>query len=650
MLCALLFSTSIKAQQEAEQYSDSLPSFFLKLKSYYNQPDLFLPYWDKVKKEIETEKGNKTLDLYYLYKTKAWFHYKEGDLDSLKQYTPIIKDLCLQLHNYTEYYRNWSLLCENIIYSSAPEDDMKEVDNMYNDALERKSDIGLAFSLAAIANYYGANKDYTKAQPYLTQAMQLFKDLKCWDEYTTLSANYIIILLNTNRKEESKAVFYHLDSLANVFIRDGEKSIEIERILMIKDMASEVFREPKDTVTLKKYLSEMEEIYQNKPNAIRIYLYNSKEKYASLKKDRTAMLAYQALEMQYYKDIRNMTNLKRIYNNMASALAESEQYEEAYRTLRKYISLSDSLYREDSQKRLNELSARYNMNKLELEAQKMSLRARNIQFIYACSLLLVLAVTLIIGIKFYMHKLRNNRLLQQQAQELIKANEKAQQAQLMKTAFIQNMNHEVRTPLNSIVGFSECLAEVPMNPEEGKEISITIRKNSNKLLKIISDILSIANMDSGENMLTEQQISIDNLCSGLIREMQEHVQPGVNLHYTPNKSDYILVSNEHTVHQVLYNLLHNALKFTQSGEVEISYRIDKDKNELGFYVRDTGPGIQSELKEKVFERFYKVDSFMPGAGLGLALCKILAERVKARVYLDDSYQKGSLFVFMHPLK
>ncbi|WP_205128422.1 sensor histidine kinase, partial [Bacteroides uniformis] len=347
---------------------------------------------------------------------------------------------------------------------------------------------------------------------------------------------------------------------------------------------------------------------------------------------------------------RNVINLKRMYNNKASALHRAHRYDEAYLMLRKYVSLSDSLYKNDTQKQLNELSTRYNMNKLELEAKNISLKARNIQFLYACALIVVLITTLIIGIQFYRHKLKNNRLLRKQAQELQQANEKAQQAQIMKTAFIQNMNHEVRTPLNAIVGFSECLAEIPLSKAETKEISATIKKNSDNLLKIISDMISIANIDSGDQTLTYQEISVNELANKLLQEMKEYAQAKVKFYYTPCQTDYILSSNEDIVHQILINLLHNALKFTSSGEVELSYEVDNKNYKLYFHVRDTGIGVKSELKEKIFSRFYKVDSFVPGAGLGLSLCRILAERIEARVYLDDTYQNGCLFTFEHPLK
>ena len=650
ILCTFLLSTQTKAQKEVKFNQDSIPPAFSKLKTYYNQPEVYLSHWEKIKKDIDNKKGDKITDLFYLYKDRNYFHYKHGDIDSMKKYTPIIKDLSLRLHNEAEYYRNWSLLCANIIYSNASEDDMKELDKMYNDALDRKSEVGLAFSLNEIANFYGANKNYAKALPYITQAMQLFEKLKFWDEYTPLCANYMVILMSMDKKQEAQNVFYHLDSLADVSLNTSTINMDTARILMIKDMASVVFTEPQDTIVLRKYLTEMENLYRKSPHVSRIYLYSTKKEYATLKGDFDILLAYLDSCAEYYQNSHNMTNLKRMYNNKASALHQSHRYDEAYLMLRKYVSLSDSLYKNDTQKQLNELSTRYNLNKLELEARDLSLKARNIQFFYACTLIVVLVAALIIGIKFYRHKLKNNRLLRKQAQELQQANEKAQQAQLMKTAFIQNMNHEVRTPLNAIVGFSECLAEIPMSQEETREISATIKKNSDNLLKIISDMISIANIDSGDQRLTYQEIPVNELANKLLQEMKEYIQPKVKFYYTPCQTDYILSSNEDIVHQILINLLHNALKFTSSGEVELSYEVDNKNNKLYFHVRDTGIGVKSELKEKIFSRFYKVDSFVPGAGLGLSLCRILAERIEARVYLDDTYQNGCLFTFEHPLK
>ena len=110
-----------------------------------------------------------------------------------------------------------------------------------------------------------------------------------------------------------------------------------------------------------------------------------------------------------------------------------------------------------------------------------------------------------------------------------------------------------------------------------------------------------------------------------------------------------MISDKKMIHQILFNLLHNAVKFTSEGEIELSYEITPDKKEIHFLVRDTGIGIPKEEQKKVFERFYKVNSFTQGSGLGLSLCQILVQRLQGSLYLDNEYKKGSLFVFIHPL-
>lgn len=627
---------------------DSIPSIFTELTKQQSDSAEYMSLWYKTKRDIEAKEEDHTIDFFFLYKDRVGYHFINKELDSLKKYTPIFKDLCLKLHNEYYYYKSWDLLCDVMLFGNFQEE-ISEQQKMYDDAMQRNSEIGIAYSTSRIGIGYATRKEFAKAQPYLQQSTKQFEDMKHWDEYISTAANYIITLMYLERNKEARNTFLHMDSLANSFIKNGEIEKNAHAIILIKDIAFEIYKEQKDTTLLKKYLKEIEETYRNSSGVPRLYLYEAKMQYADLTNNLPELIAYQDSMALFYLENNNMIGLSDIYLEKAKSLYNTHKYKDAYLTLYQHVELNDSIFREDFQKQLNEMSTRYNMNKLELDTQKIRMKARNMQYYYACALVVILLVALIIGIKFYLHKLKSNRLLQKQAQELIHANEKVQKAQLMKTAFIQNMNHEVRTPLNSIVGFSECLASIPMSQEEIKEMSSTIKKNSDSLLKIISDMLSIANMDSDESTLSYQKISIDALSYDLIQEMQEYAQLGVNLYYSPCKTDYILNSNTDTVRQILTNLLHNALKFTQNGEVELSYQIDDNQKELRFYVRDTGAGISSELKEKIFERFYKVDSFVPGAGLGLSLCRILAKRLEAQVYLDDSYQEGCLFVFAHPL-
>lgn len=628
---------------------DSVPPAFMHLTKLQSNPAEYDSLWYKTKQEIEASSGDQTANLYFLYRDKIAYHYMYSDLDSLKKYTPIFKDLCLKVNDEYYFYRSWDLLCEVMLFGNFPEEEVSEHQKMHDDALKRNSKIGMAYSTARIGMSYTTRKEYAKSQPYLLQSIKQFEEMKYWTDYISLAVNYILVSLHLKQKEEARATFLHLDSLANSFIEKNEIEKNAHAIILIKDMASEIYKELKDTTLLKKYQKEIEDTYRQSTGVPRLYLYEVKVHYAELTNNLPELLAYQDSTAQYYLECKNMIGLSDIYYEKAKALFKTHKYKDAYLTLNKHVALNDSIFRDDFQKQLNEMSTRYNLNKLELEAQKASMKARNMQYYYACALIAILMATLIIGIKFYLHKLKSNRLLTKQAQELMQANEKAHKAQLMKTAFIQNMNHEIRTPLNSIVGFSECMASIPMGQEDIKEMSSLIKKNSDLLLKIISDTISIANIDSDETELNYRDISLNELCNELVREMQENAQPEVKLYYSPCETDFTLTADKDTVHQILNNLLHNALKFTDKGEVELSYQIDNNRQEVRFLVRDTGPGISSELKEKVFERFYKVDSFKQGAGLGLSLCRILADKLKAKVYLDDSYQNGCLFVLAYPL-
>lgn len=649
-----LFALQMKAQKTVKFDPDYLPPAFAALEANLYNPVEFYPLWYKMKRDIEVKEGDNALDLYYLYRERISYHNKQNELDSLKKYVPVFQELCLQVGDEYYYYRSWDLLCEFMLFSNLEEESIAEHQRMQKDATERKSEIGLAFSTSRIGMAYLTRNEYAKARPYFEQSLKVFEDMKYWDDYIVLESNYILILLHLGDKQAALSAFLHLDSISNAFIEENNLEKNARRIIMIKDMASEVYSElykvPKDTLILKKYLNEMEDLYRIVPNIPLNYLYNSKIHYATITNNLSELIAYQDSLAQYSIKTNNMVELLHVYYHMSENQFTVHRYKDAYLTLRKYVVLNDSIYKEDFQKQLSEMSTRYNVNKLELEAQKARMNARNTQYYYACALIVILAIALLISIRFYLHKMRSNRLLKKQAQELIHANERVQKAQLVKTAFIQNMNHEIRTPLNAIVGFSECLAEIPMEPEDIQEMSATIKKSSDQLLKIISDTIFIANIDSDESTLNYQPVSLDSLCSRLVLELQEYTQPGVTLCYTPRETDYSLMTHENTVSQILYNLLHNALKFTQNGEVEVSYQIDKSVNELRFYVRDTGPGVSSELKEAIFERFYKIDTFTQGAGLGLSLCRILAERLGARVYLDDSYHEGCLFVLAHPIK
>lgn len=649
ILLAVFHAQPVKAEQKVKYKLDSIPPITEALFELHNNPTAYLALFDKTKREIDAQKGDKTFILYSIYKNRNTFHYNRYELDSLKKYIPIAKELCLKVNDMLAYYAQWNILCE-MMHLKNDEALNEESQKMYNDALSRKNDIGMAFCEKRLALEYATKGENQKAQTYFQNSMLLFKKCKHWDSYIPAAANYIIILNNLEQMEKAREVFLSLDSLANSFIKSNQIKDNAERILVIKDIAALVYKEKKDSLTVKKYIKEMEAVYKEVPDLPYSYLYNAKRKYAVSQGNYAEAALYQDSCGQIHLKNKNIPGLLASYSKGAEYLGKAHKYKEAYLLSSKYISLKDSTSREDFRQQLNELSTRFDVNKLELKAERARLEAQQTQYYYACALIVLLVAALFVSIRFYRQKTKSNRLLQKKAHELTHANEKLHRAQLMKSAFIQNMNHEIRTPLNAIVGFSECLTSMPMEPEEAQEMNGVIKKNSDLLLKIINDIISISNIDSDESELDFQRISLNTLCNGVVMEMIALAPPEVKLRYLPGKEDYMIMSDMSTAQQIISNLLHNALKFTEKGEVELSYQIDEERQELHLYVRDTGPGISSEFKEKIFERFYKIDNFAQGAGLGLSLCRILAKRLGAQIYLDDSYRKGCRFVFTHPLK
>ena len=229
--------------------------------------------------------------------------------------------------------------------------------------------------------------------------------------------------------------------------------------------------------------------------------------------------------------------------------------------------------------------------------------------------------------------------------ELIKARDKAQMMDRLKSAFLANISHEIRTPLNAIVGFSDLLVESEDVEERRKYISI-VRENNALLLQLISDILDISKIEAGMLEFTNDDVDVNLLCEDLVRSMQMKVKTGVQLLFEPRMSACHVVCDHNRLYQVLSNLVSNAIKFTSEGSIRVGYVLKN--GELEFYVQDTGIGIEKEQQSRIFERFVKLNSFIPGTGLGLPICRSIVEQLGGRMGVDSIPGQGSRFWFTLP--
>ncbi len=235
----------------------------------------------------------------------------------------------------------------------------------------------------------------------------------------------------------------------------------------------------------------------------------------------------------------------------------------------------------------------------------------------------------------------------QMEQDLIDARNRAEESDRLKTAFLANMSHEIRTPLNAIIGFTSVLPDV-QDATERQALLDLIHENTQKLLLIIDDVVNISKVESGKEELVMTQFDLNLLLQEQADHYRGEVKPGVELN-TMFAADKLTITTDYNrVLEVVKHLLQNATKFTASGHIILGYDAPQE-GRLNIWVRDTGKGIAPEYHERVFERFFKVDEFIPGAGLGLSICRTMAYSLGGTVSVESKLGEGSTFTFDLPV-
>lgn len=242
----------------------------------------------------------------------------------------------------------------------------------------------------------------------------------------------------------------------------------------------------------------------------------------------------------------------------------------------------------------------------------------------------------------------------QMESDLIIARNKALESDKLKSAFLANMSHEIRTPLNSIIGFSELLGDDDFSQEDKKEFIQHIVDNGNSLLNIISDIMDVSKMESGEIRIRKSPVNVSHIIKRIRDQfMIKFKEKGLEFQIENPQDDLniLVLADEDRIIQVLTNLISNALKFTHDGYIQISFKRINQMAQLS--VQDTGIGIPVEYHAKIFDRFSQVESSATrkygGNGLGLAITKNLVELMGGKIWLESESGQGATFHFLLPL-
>ena len=312
------------------------------------------------------------------------------------------------------------------------------------------------------------------------------------------------------------------------------------------------------------------------------------------------------------------------------------RWEEAYKSFKKESLIGDSI---DNVVLTNSMQGIQEQVEL-YEAEKKAATLRTTALLGAVFMLTLLIIALV-----YIVQSRKKHL-----EELRKAYNKAMESEKMKTAFIHNVSHEVRTPLNIITGFAQVIADPDLagNPEERKRISTMMQKSTRQVTVLIDEIIGLSLIESTEKMPKEDNANINKMLRGLQIEYQDYVNASTTLNVeTELPDDFTLTTNENMLRRILACLMDNAVKYTEKGKITL--KAQQENDQLKLTVTDTGSGIPTEEAEHIFDRFVKLDNFKEGIGLGLPLSRRLAEQLGGKVELDTTYTDGAQFIVTLPI-
>ena len=583
-----------------------------------------------------------------------YYYYGQGEnrTDSIIAGVNRLKQYARSVGNAELYYWAWAARLVNYyIIQGEYNIALLEAEKMLQEAKGEKKQGSIAECYYALANVYTAKGLVKKSQEFMLKEIDIFENANVF-RYN-ISCQY------------SDAAKIYID------LGEAEKAPELLKKALKTSRSTyhevtaklvyvSLYLAQGDTAAARKALEECRQMYMGEPSMKRHihYLYDVEIDYNwRVGNYNKALSVLDERETELRKK-NNLTTLMALRKTKADILWDMNRKEEAAGLYRDFLLEQKKEKERNEEITTSEFATMLNLQQLNAEkvrlekiSQKKQLQNTRTILFSVLGLLCIVVIFLWQQRKLNakLHRAKNkldeqNRTLIKAEEELRKAKEVAEQSNWLKTMFIQNMSHEIRTPLNSIVGFSGVLVDMLDEKEDIGQYVALIESNSKLLLKLVGDILDISILDS-EVEIKHNAVDVNACCQASIDAAGASFDPGVKLIFEPACDELIINSNYSYIVQVLDNLLGNASKFTHEGSVTLAYEVKKEENQLIFTVTDTGIGIPVEEQERVFERFVKLDNFSQGAGLGLSICRIVAERLGGYLRIDKGYTQGTRVIF-----
>ena len=356
-----------------------------------------------------------------------------------------------------------------------------------------------------------------------------------------------------------------------------------------------------------------------------------------------ALTAYNDFLQTEYARI-NHNIYKEALLEKADLLVKMGNKEEAYGQYGKVFSYIKTSFEKNYPKEIDRLCTRFQADQLAYQNERDRIVSMRFYLAGIIVSVLFLIFLLVLGWK-KIFRLKHSQMRQEAMKE------KAVQAIQRKNMFLSNMSHEVRTPLNAIVGFSAVLTDEDesFDDESRREFSEIIKVNSFQLLKLINDILDFSDFENDNITFNIRTHDAVKLCNEVVETVMASRKLEVEMRFDTDLSVLMLDTDDARLRQVLINLLVNAAKFTEQGSIVLELKM-VDAGTALFSVTDTGCGIPPEKQHLIFERFEKLNDFVQGSGLGLSICQLIVKYMNGKLWVDSGYTRGARFCFTHPLK
>ena len=583
-----------------------------------------------------------------------YYYYGQGEnrTDSVIAGVNRLKRFARSVGNAELYYWAWAARLVNYyIIQGEYNIALLEAEKMLQEAKKEGKQESIAECYYALGNVYAAKGLMKKSQEFMLKEIDIFE-------------NTDVVRYNISCQYSDAAKIY-------IDLGEEEKAPELlkKALKAVKSPYHEVtanlvyvslYLAQGDTVAARQALEKCRQMYADEPSLKRHihYLYDVEIDYDwKVGNFQKALNVLDERETEL-KRKNNLATLMQLRKTKADILWDMNRKEEAAGLYRDFLLEQKKEKERNEEVATGEFATMLNLQQLTAEKGRLEKISQEKQLqntrIILFSVIGILCVVIVFlwqqrKLNAKLEKSRDkldekNRILIEAKEELRKAKEVAEQSNWLKTMFIQNMSHEIRTPLNSIVGFSGVLVDMLDDKEDIGQYVALIESNSKLLLKLVGDILDISILDS-EVEIKHNAVDVNACCQASIDAAGTLFSPDTKLVFKPACDELIINSNYNYIVQVLDNLLSNASKFTHEGSVTLAYEVKKETNQLIFTVTDTGIGIPIDEQERVFERFVKLDNFSQGAGLGLSICRIVAERLGGFLIIDKEYTQGTRFIF-----